>query len=120
MGAFADIYDDMDCAEDYLKYCVRYAVEHNRPDLEFLEEKVEKGLLDRLDNLLKAPFGRVSYTEAIDILIKESKTKEFEEKVEWGIDLGSEHERHLAETVFKKPIIVYNYPKDIKAFYMRL
>jgi len=118
--AFADIVDDMNCAEDYLKYCVRYAMEHNRQDLEFFDDKIEKGLVKRLENLLAEPFARVTYTEAIDILLKESPTAKFQVPVEWGMDLGSEHERHLAEKVFKKPTIVYNYPKDIKAFYMRL
>lgn len=118
--AFANIYDDMNCAEDYLKYCVRYAMKHNRDDLEFFQEQEEKGLIARLENLLAEPFARVTYTEAIEILIKESSKVQFNEKVEWGIDLGSEHERHLAEKVFKKPTILYNYPKDIKAFYMRL
>jgi len=118
--AFADIKDDMDCAEDYLKYCVAYAMEHNRSDLEFFEDKIEKGLIKRLENLLAEPFARVTYTEAIEILIKESPKANFQVPVEWGMDLGSEHERHLAEKVNKKPTIVYNYPKDIKAFYMRL
>merc|ERR1711972_1170100 len=118
--AFADISDDMDCAEDYLKYCVQYAMTHNRADLEFFDERVEKGLLKRLENLLATPFGRLTYTEAIDILIKESPKAGFQVPVEWGMDLNSEHERYLAEKVYKKPIIVYNYPKDIKAFYMRL
>jgi len=118
--AFADIFDDMACAEDYLKYCVRYAIEHNKDDLDFFEENEEKGLMQRLNNLLAEPFGRLTYTEAIDILIKESPKAKFNEPVEWGMDLGSEHERYLAEKVFKKPIILYNYPKDIKAFYMRL
>jgi len=118
--AFADIMDDMQCAEDYLKYCVRYAYENNREDLEFFDKFVEKGLIARLENLLAEPFARVTYTEAIDLLIKESDKAKFEVKVEWGIDLGSEHERYLTEKIFKKPTIVYDYPKDIKAFYMRL
>merc|ERR1719262_811978 len=118
--AFADITDDMQCAEDYLKYCVRYAYENHREDLEWFQENAEKGLIDRLTNLLAEPFARVTYTEAVDILIKESPKAKFQVKVEWGIDLGSEHERYLCEKVFKKPTIVYNYPKEIKAFYMRL
>merc|ERR1719223_1779806 len=118
--AFADIFDDMQCAEDYLKYCVKYAMTHNRADLEFFEKQVEKGLIARLENLLAEPFQRLSYTEAIDILIKESKKAQFKVPVEWGMDLGSEHERYLAEKIYKKPVILYNYPKDIKAFYMRL
>jgi len=118
--AFADIYDDMACAEDYLKYCVRYAMEHNREDLEFFQETCEKGLINRLEHLLASPFKRVSYTETIDILIKESPKANFEVPVEWGMDLNSEHERYLVEKVTNLPTIVYNYPKDIKAFYMRL
>mmetsp|Transcript_24620 Transcript_24620/g.65011 ORF Transcript_24620/g.65011 Transcript_24620/m.65011 type:complete len:496 (-) Transcript_24620:41-1528(-) len=118
--AFADVHDDMDCAEDYLKYCVKYAMTHNRADLEFFDAHVEKGLLARLELLLKEPFARVSYTEAIEILIKESPKANFKVPVEWGMDLGSEHERYLAEKVKKKPTIVFNYPKGIKSFYMRL
>jgi asparaginyl-tRNA synthetase len=120
--AFADINDDMNCAEDYLKYCVRYAYENHREDLEFFEEHCEKGLIKRLENLLETPFARVSYTEACDILIAEEKkgTAKFETSVEWGMDLNSEHERYLTEKIKLKPTIVYNYPKDIKAFYMRL
>jgi len=118
--AFADIIDDMQCAEDYLKYCVRYAYENHREDLEWFQENAEKGLIARLENLLAEPFARVTYTEAVDILIKESPKANFQVKVEWGIDLNSEHERYLTEKIFKKPTIVYDYPKDIKAFYMRL
>merc|ERR1712050_817330 len=95
-------------------------MEHNRADLEFFDRQVEKGLIARLENLLAEPFQRLSYTEAIEILIKESPKAKFQVPVEWGMDLGSEHERYLAEKVYKKPIIVYNYPADIKAFYMRL
>jgi len=118
--AFADIFDDMECAEDYLKYCVRYAMTHHREDLDFFEENEEKGLIARLEKLMAQPFERLTYTEAIDVLIKESKKAKFQVPVEWGMDLGSEHERYLAEKVYNKPIILYNYPKDIKAFYMRL
>jgi asparaginyl-tRNA synthetase len=118
--AFADINDDMECAEVYLKHCVRFLLEHNHEDLEFVVMQGEPGLLARLDKLIKAPFGRVTYTEAIEILKKESPKAKFQVPVEWGMDLGSEHERYLVEKVTKKPTIVYNYPKDIKAFYMRL
>jgi len=118
--AFSDIQDDMTCAEDYLKYCVRYAYENHHEDLEFFDEHVEKGLLKRLENLLAEPFGRITYTEAIDILLRESPKANFQVPVEWGMDLNSEHERYLVEKVYCKPTIVYNYPKDIKAFYMRL
>merc|ERR1719231_1614300 len=109
----------MDCAEDYLKYCVRYAYENNHEDLEWFEANCEKGLIARLENLLATPFARFTYTEAVEILIKESPKANFGVKVEWGIDLGSEHERYLTEKYFKKPTIVYNYPMAIKAFYMR-
>merc|ERR1712232_183272 len=120
--AFADINDDMQCAEDYLKYCVRYVYDNHWDDLEFFDKQVEQGLISRLENLLAEPFARRTYTEACEILIKESKSgrAKFQVPVEWGIDLGSEHERYLVEKVEKKPTIVYNYPKDIKAFYMRL
>jgi len=118
--AFADIFDDMQCAEDYLKYCVQFAIDHNRADLEWFDQNVEKGLLARLDNLLKEPFARITYTDAIELLIKESPKADFKVPVEWGMDMGSEHERYLAEKVFQKPTVVYNYPKDIKAFYMRM
>eukprot|EP00929_Paragymnodinium_shiwhaense_P032473 TRINITY_DN17992_c0_g1_i1.p1 TRINITY_DN17992_c0_g1~~TRINITY_DN17992_c0_g1_i1.p1 ORF type:complete len:674 (-),score=183.27 TRINITY_DN17992_c0_g1_i1:151-2172(-) len=117
--AFADIWDDMQCAEDYMKYCVQYVMDNHLSDLEFFNERTP-GLIDRLNNLLAAPFGRVSYTEAIEILIKESPKAKFQEPVEWGMDLASEHERWLVEKVTKKPTAVYNYPKAIKAFYMRL
>lgn len=117
--AFADLFDDMSCAEDYLKYCVKYALDNNRSDLEFFNKQTFVGLIDYLETIIKEPFQRCSYTEAVDILMKEKKAK-FENKVEWGVDLASEHERWLTEKVFKKPTIVYNYPKDIKAFYMRL
>jgi len=119
--AFADLWDDMACAEDYLKHCVRFALTQQRADIEwFNQQKNSEGLIARLEALLAEPFGRVSYTEAIEILIKESPKANFETAVEWGMDLNSEHERYLVEKVTKKPTFVYNYPKDIKAFYMRL
>merc|ERR1719199_1795681 len=120
--AFADIMDDMKCAEDYLKHCVRFVYENHRDDLEFFEKSCEAGLVKRLEDLLAEPFARCTYTEAVEILINESKSgrAKFNVPVEWGIDLGSEHERYLAEKVNKRPTIVYDYPKDIKAFYMRL
>merc|ERR1719272_206525 len=112
----------MKCAEDYLKHCVRYVYENQREDLEFFDKNVEKGLIQRLEDLLKEPFARCTYTEACEILIAETKAGRtaFQVPVEWGIDLGSEHERYLTEKVKKRPTIVYNYPKGIKAFYMRL
>mmetsp|Transcript_65644 Transcript_65644/g.122388 ORF Transcript_65644/g.122388 Transcript_65644/m.122388 type:complete len:546 (+) Transcript_65644:99-1736(+) len=118
--AFADIYDNMQCAEDYLKHCLQYCLSNHRDDLDFLESVNEKGLVARLQAVVDSPFERVSYTEAVDILIKESPKANFEVPVEWGMDLGSEHERYLVEKVKMKPTVVYNYPKDIKAFYMRL
>mmetsp|Transcript_26452 Transcript_26452/g.61672 ORF Transcript_26452/g.61672 Transcript_26452/m.61672 type:complete len:699 (+) Transcript_26452:90-2186(+) len=118
--AFADIFDNMQCAEDYLKHCLQYVLNYHREDLVFLQSINEEGLVARLEAVLKEPFARVSYTEAVDILIKESPKAKFSVPVTWGMDLGSEHERYLVEKVKKKPTIVYNYPKDIKAFYMRL
>ena len=119
--AFADLQDDMRCAEDYVRFCLKYVLEHNLADLEFISKMYDKGAIDRIKNVAENEFGRVSYTEAIDILSNAvANGKEFVYPVEWGIDLATEHERYLAEEVFKKPVIVYNYPKDIKAFYMRL
>jgi asparaginyl-tRNA synthetase len=171
---FADIYDDMECAESYLKYCLKYVIENNADDLAFMDAQVEKGIVDRLKNVIDNDFKRVSYTEAIGILKEavakdkklfqeEKKKKEKKEKkkdakegeakdatatvdtitvdstastetkpeekkkeekldkrnIFWGMDMASDHERYLTEVVFKQPIIVYNYPKEIKSFYMR-
>jgi len=121
---FADIWDDMDLAEDYLKHLIAHALAHCQEDLEFLEtfRGGEKGLRRRLTHVLESDFVRITYTEAIELLQKEvaaGKAK-FEETPEWGIDMGSEHERYLTEQLFKKPTIVRDYPKDIKAFYMKL
>ena len=123
--AFATINDDMDCAEDYVKFCIKYVLKNNGDDLDFFNKFVEKGLLDRLNQVTAAPFKRLPYTEAIEILEKEILRKDkgkpkFEEKVYWGCDLASEHEKWLTDQVFKGPVIVYNYPKDIKSFYMKL
>lgn len=121
--AFADIKDDMDCIEDFLKFAVQWALDKNMDDLKFFDERVEKGLIERLQAVLAGDFARVSYTEAIDILLRDMKEKKvkFENtNVHWGFDLDSEHERYLTEKVFNKPTFVFNYPKDIKAFYMRL
>lgn len=115
--AFADIHDNMDCAEAYIKYTVSYVLKHCAKDLEFFDAFIEKGLLDRLKNVLHAPFERLSYTDAIAHLQKAKKTFEF--PVTWGCDLQSEHERYLAEELFKKPVILTDYPESIKAFYMR-
>jgi asparaginyl-tRNA synthetase len=118
--AFADLYDDMHLAEEYLKFCLSYVLENNQEDLDFFDQRVEKGIKDRLKNVIENEFKRLTYTEAVDELIKVSKKANFEKKVEWGIDLGTEHERYLTEKIYKKPVIVYDYPKDFKAFYMRL
>jgi len=116
--AFADLKDDMANAEAYVKYCVSAVLDKHQEDIEFFDKFVEKDLLQKLNTVRDASFARISYTEAIDLL-KRSK-KKFVFPVEWGSDLQSEHERYLAETHFKKPVFVYNYPASIKAFYMRL
>ncbi|GAB4818156.1 hypothetical protein N2152v2_005202 [Parachlorella kessleri] len=120
--AFCDLADDMQCAEDYVRYCCHYLLKNCRADLDFINNMIDKTAIARLEQVANSPFKRVSYTEAIEILeeVVRSKKKKFDYKVEWGIDLQSEHERYLTEEVFKAPIIVYNYPKEIKAFYMRL
>ena len=119
--AFADLQDDMQCAEDYVKFCCNYLLEHCLGDLEFFAKMYDSTCIDRVRQIATTPFGRVSYTEAIELLEKAvADGHEFVFPVSWGIDLATEHERWLAESHFKKPVIVYNYPKDIKAFYMRL
>ncbi len=115
--AFADLTANMECAESYLKFCVRYILEHCVQDLEFFDKFIENGLIQRLQHVASAPFAHLSYTEAVHLLKK--APKQFEFPVEWGIDLQSEHERYLAEEVCKKPVILTDYPKEIKAFYMR-
>mmetsp|Transcript_39810 Transcript_39810/g.100963 ORF Transcript_39810/g.100963 Transcript_39810/m.100963 type:complete len:623 (-) Transcript_39810:96-1964(-) len=120
--AFCTLEDDMQCAEDYVRYCCKYLLANCMPDLEFIVKMIDPTAIERLQQVAETPFERVSYTEAVEILqtaIKEKK-KKFQYKVEWGTDLQSEHERYLTEEVFMKPTIVYNYPKEIKAFYMRL
>lgn len=116
--AFADLNDDMQLAEDMLKYVIEYVLENCPEEIAFFNSFVDKGLLDRLHHVKDSDFGRVTYTDAIDILLKADK--KFEYKVEWGVDLQTEHERYLTEEVFKKPVFVTDYPKDIKAFYMRM
>lgn len=122
--AFATLQDDMDCAEDYVKFCINYVLKNNEDDLKFFDERIEKGLIERLKHVVSTPFHRVPYTEAVEILethIKDkSKKLKFENPVFWGCDLASEHEKYLTDKVFQGPIIVYNYPKEIKAFYMKL
>lgn len=115
--AFYDIADNMDLAEDFLKYLVRYALDHCMDDLDFLNKMIDKELLERLQFILENEFVRMSYTEAVDIL-KESGQK-FEFPVEWGSDLQAEHERYLVEKEFKKPVILTDYPAEIKSFYMK-
>lgn len=132
--AFNDIYDNMDLAEDFIKYIISYALQHNYEDLEFLEQRLadeekqkpqqersEMGLIEKLKFVVDNKFERITYTEAIKILVDSPhyKKKKFQYDVKWGIDLQSEHERYLVEKHFKRPVIVTGYPKEIKAFYMR-
>ncbi|KIA78175.1 Asparagine--tRNA ligase [Parachlamydia acanthamoebae] len=116
--AFADINDDMDCAEEYLKYTVKYVLEHCEEDIDFFNQYVSPGLRERLEHIVNTPFERASYSYAVRIL--EKANKPFEYPVKWGSDLQSEHERFLAEEYFSKPVIITDYPKEIKSFYMRL
>ena len=116
--AFADLIDDMQLAEDMLKHVIRYVMENAPDELEFFNSFVDQTLLERLNHIVSSDFGRVTYTEAIQLL--EKADINFEYPVSWGIDLQTEHERYLTEQVFKKPVFVTDYPKDIKAFYMRL
>lgn len=116
--AFADLQDNMELAEAMIKYIIKYVLENAPEEMQFFNSFVDKGLIERLNKIVDADFGRVSYTEAVELLKKSGK--EFQYPVEWGIDLQTEHERYLTEEIFKKPIFVTDYPKDIKAFYMRL
>ena len=116
--AFADLADNMELAESMVKYIITYVREHAPEEMEFFNKFIDKGLLERLDNIVNSDFGRITYTEAVELLQKSGK--EFQYPVEWGIDLQTEHERYLTEEIFKKPLFVTDYPKDIKAFYMRL
>jgi asparaginyl-tRNA synthetase len=132
--AFCDLEDNMNLAEAFIQHIIRYAMQHNMSDLEFLAQRLadeekqlpqdkrsEMGLLEKLSFVAENKFERITYTEAIDILLQSPayKKKKFQYEVKWGIDMQSEHERYLVEKHFKKPVIVTNYPKDIKAFYMR-
>ncbi|MCC6286741.1 MAG: asparagine--tRNA ligase [Chitinophagaceae bacterium] len=132
--AFYDLEDNMNLAEEFIKYLIKYVFEHNREDLDFLAQRLaeeekqlpqdkrsEMGLIEKLDFVLNNSFERITYTEAIDILLQSPpyKKKKFQYEVKWGIDMQSEHERYLVEKHFKKPVIVTNYPAAIKAFYMR-
>jgi len=116
--AFCVIEGDQNLAEEFLKYVFKYVLDNCPEDLEFFHQRINNSVLDNAQNIIDNEFARITYTEAIKLL--EKSTQNFEYKVEWGIDLQSEHERYLAEKLFKKPVIVTNYPKDIKAFYMRL
>ena len=115
--AFYDINDNMDLAEEFIKYCVQYALDHCKDDIEFLNKMYDNTLIDRLNHVLKDEFVRLTYTEGIKIL--EDSGEKFEFPVKWGVDLQSEHERYLVEKHFKRPVILTDYPKDIKAFYMK-
>ncbi|MCD8089162.1 MAG: asparagine--tRNA ligase [Clostridiales bacterium] len=116
--AFADLNDDMSLAEDMLKYVISYVMEKAPEEMKFFNQFVDKGLIDRLNNVLNSKFAHVTYTEAVEIL--EKNNDNFDYKVKWGSDLQTEHERYLTETVFKRPVFVTDYPKEIKAFYMKL
>ncbi|MDE5869252.1 MAG: asparagine--tRNA ligase [Muribaculaceae bacterium] len=116
--AFADIHENMDIAEEFIKYCINYALENCKDDIEFLQQHFDKELIERLNFVVNNDFVRLPYTEGIKIL--EESGKKFEFPVHWGIDLASEHERYLVEEHFKRPVILTDYPKEIKAFYMKL
>jgi asparaginyl-tRNA synthetase len=116
--AFCDLEGDQDLAEAFLKYIFKFVLENCPEDLQFFNERIDKTVLSTAENIVNSEFGRITYSEAIKLL--EKADRQFEFPVEWGVDLQSEHERYLAEELFKKPVIVTNYPKTIKAFYMRL
>jgi asparaginyl-tRNA synthetase len=116
--AFADLQDDMELAESMLKYIIRYVLEHAPEEMNFFNSFVDKGLLDRLNHVVNSEFARVTYTEAIELL--SAHNDKFEYKVSWGCDLQTEHERYLTEEIFKRPVFVTDYPKEIKAFYMKM
>jgi len=116
--AFAELKDNMELAEDMFKYIIKYVLENAPEEMEFFDSFINKGIIERLENLINSDFGVVTYTEAIEMLL-DSK-KEFQYPVKWGIDLQTEHERYITEEVFNKPVFVIDYPKEIKAFYMRV
>ena len=116
--AFAELADNMDLAEKMIKYVIRFVLDKAPQEMEFFNEFIDKGLLARLQNILDSDFARISYTEAVDLLLKSGQ--EFQYPVEWGIDLQTEHERYITEKIYNKPVFVTDYPKEIKAFYMRL
>ena len=115
--AFYEIQDNMDLAEEFIKYCVKYALDNCMDDLRFLNDMFDKELIPRLQGVINTEFARITYTEGVDILLKSGR--DFEYPVSWGVDLQSEHERYLVEEHYKRPVIVTDYPKDIKAFYMK-
>ena len=116
--SFADLQDDMILAESMLKYVIRYAMEHCPEEMAFFNSFVDKGLIERLEHVVNSEFGHVTYTEAFELL--EKNNDKFDYKVSWGCDLQTEHERYLTEQIFKRPVFVTDYPKEIKAFYMKL
>lgn len=116
--AFADLDDNMALAEDMLKYVINYVMEHAPEEMNFFNSFVDKGLIERLKNVASSDFARVTYTQAIELL--EKNNDKFEYKVSWGADLQTEHERYLTEEIYKRPVFVTDYPKDIKAFYMKM
>jgi len=116
--AFAELSDNMQLAEDMLKYVIRYILENAPEEMQFFNSFIDKTLLERLNFLVDSEFKKVTYTEAVELLLKSGK--EFDYKVEWGTDLQTEHERYLTEEIFNMPVFVTDYPKEIKAFYMRL
>ena len=116
--AFADLADDMQLAQDMMKFVISYVMEHAPEELQFFNSFVDKGLIERLTHIVESDFGHVTYTEAVELLQKSGR--QFEYPVSWGVDLQTEHERYLTEEVFKKPVFVTDYPKEIKAFYMKL
>ncbi len=116
--AFAELSDNMDLAEDMIKYIITYVLEKFPEEMEFFNKFIDTGLMERLNNILSSEFARITYTEAIDLLLKSGQ--KFDYDVAWGIDLQSEHERYITEKIFCKPVFVTGYPKEIKAFYMRL
>ncbi|HBE79885.1 MAG TPA: asparagine--tRNA ligase [Firmicutes bacterium] len=116
--AFAELLDNMELAEEMVKYLIRYIMENAPEEMEFFNSFIDPGLFERLNNVVNSEFGKLTYTEAIELLLKEKAS--FEYPVEWGSDLQTEHERYLTEKIFKKPVFVIDYPKEIKAFYMRL
>ena len=115
--AFADLQDDMEVAEAMIKYIINYVLENAPEEMAFFNERIDKGLIERLQGVVNAEFGHVTYTEAIELLLKSGK--KFDYPVKWGVDLQTEHERYLTEEIFRRPVFVTDYPREIKAFYMR-